>query len=1410
MPIRRKLPTLRDFSLYRDSDPQMAQLFVEVFQDAISRPEIKEILAAQGVDGSSLLNGPLTAQGIQQERDHLRTALGVETEGLAGTWQGIQRGAADFLSQFGGEQLAGRILPGQQGLVQLERSPKDRTIELLGMPVEPSRVLTNLGLTLLPYTRGGKGISGLKAIRGISNPAIRGAATYGALFGSVQAAREVGSAIARGEDISLSSILQESVIGAASGIPVGPGFLGRLRSGLQTGAATAATQAIPGAEADSTRIAAETLFATLFPIRADLPAKIPTAPTDMRLELQRALETAANSGTRRVRDVVSERITNLTDDQLARLLESGGDEAVLQSTFPNPNTPTSQYLSARASAVSEIANLPEEFLEEAVNFPGIEGVFAADALAYKRGETRPVNAPPVDNIDRKVVKIASEAVEGAPELIARNVALQEIRKRSVPLALERLQGNPKNKKLVESLQRSLENARASSPISDVDNVINNVLLSRKPGSIKTSATARLREILFPERLAELKDLDARIEGTKDKLLAASTSEEARSIRTKLADLTRAREELVTNVNNVLDATIPPKIHSAAEAQQVVKRLSEYLTSKQLSQLARDLPEPLKPFEQDIRGTLRSATTRKFRQLNAVERSLENLERTLWNEGVLKDPSGVLPPVDRRALAGGDTFRGMQARARALNASVKQDGSGFILKRSGQALRFNTLKELGEAIDNLSSEVLKDPLSLDRAAAERALSLIHAGDGRFILVDHIQDVIRQLDSVDAAAEEIKRIPRRADAATELLPTQAFNVGDLSSGRMFASEPRPPVADLKPDAGLPKPPATADDAIKQYKGEFSTFWRTTKEAMLRIEESVPDIPAYSEVFEPVTKAAVVRQNKWAQGLKKLQQVFKGVDPSRMQSIQEAFISPNNENLVSSFYKLNPQERMSLERLKGWYKEHLNMSDSGLVEFREALGRFRQVAGDTGRVSGDYRLPRVLEPFRTALESGKIRPGGDNAAEISTSFLHEIANSESGLNQALDHGDSILALINQKKVKLGKGAAKTPQGDRLAGAHKTLHHFLQIAGDRADLSGKAFGETAEKILLPALKKLKLIKGDEIRRADLDRLGTMMTTWMSGSAMSFRLALAFRNLFQSGLAMNKVGTSSWAKGLRESMDPAMWKLAVDEGVLSELSGLLYFDELRQVNPGMFRRLQDYGLTPYKRADQWNRVVSFATGRDAIKTHAKLAETSPDAFLVKTGLAGDSDIIQKTVMSKLASGDIEGAANFYGKHVAQDTQFIYSKSNLPEWMSQGLPGKMLGQFGTWPISFTNYFFRNVAGIHTGGVRGAYARKFFLRYATQLGLIASLGAAMGIDTSTWNMGFAWSFEGGPTIQALRDFSDAAFSDNEFRTQRAWSGLRRLQYSVVPLGGLLQDYQQSSKKQDLSKAFKELLGFNLIE
>ena len=184
--------------------------------------------------------------------------------------------------------------------------------------------------------------------------------------------------------------------------------------------------------------------------------------------------------------------------------------------------------------------------------------------------------------------------------------------------------------------------------------------------------------------------------------------------------------------------------------------------------------------------------------------------------------------------------------------------------------------------------------------------------------------------------------------------------------------------------------------------------------------------------------------------------------------------------------------------------------------------------------------------------------------------------------------------------------------------------------------------------------------------------------------------------------------------------------------------------------------------------------------------------------------IIKDEVIPLLKAKKIQDLAGRMGRHMAEETQWIYRKANAPYWM-QGKMGRIGGQFGVWPHWYLQY----VKNIATRGSKYNRAKRIAILTA-QGYLIKEIGEEVfGVDISKWVWHHPLSWMGSPMMAALAAAKDMA-TGSDYETAVGKAGLKSYLKIHIPYSLAIQGIPKAAKETTEENQLKRLLGFTPTE
>lgn len=605
------------------------------------------------------------------------------------------------------------------------------------------------------------------------------------------------------------------------------------------------------------------------------------------------------------------------------------------------------------------------------------------------------------------------------------------------------------------------------------------------------------------------------------------------------------------------------------------------------------------------------------------------------------------------------------------------------------------------------------------------------------------------------------------------------------------------------------------ISAFRRSFGLKRETLKKAEGLLLDQGLKVPIWSKMgdgmFESARQARVWRGEKSAA----LNAVGKTIKPGEAENVLMAII---DEEGARNFHKVTADQLAKAKKMEAVMVDTLmdgvGMSKAQATQFlKKDLVQLRKAQGDTSRMNPNNIYPESFQPILDELRKGSVSATTSNVGQLAWDLVNM--------------GERVRFLTPSARTAEAEVASWAKMGmhkDDLLQATSIAQDFIKANYQQHEHTAGILASGISKVA-SGLSKAVGGKGIGIDDATINTWAMHMAGWYGGVAMSMRPALAMRNMTQVMLPATKVGFGHLGASLKEVygkdreliVNRALKQLGISQESVDTFLGESAAGRplANRVFQGA-RDLQRKGLAPYRWADvKHNRVVTYRMGERAIEQeapHLLKGNISWEQFMMRTGLAGSPKVDQIKIKSLLQGkehANIAQASAEYGKILVEDTQFIYDSVNSP-LAFQGTLGRLFGQFGIWPIAFTEFMASNL-----GTRNAAYTQKFLGNYAVQKAALMGVGAGVGVDTSTWNFANPLSFQGGPWYQAMRDTAVLGTSSNEFERREAKSNLSRMwgrggtPFTGIanPIGGATTDWLQAAAADDPVEAMMLALGFN---
>jgi hypothetical protein len=1436
--------------LYQSLNPENAETWARELESLYTDPTNQLVLQNLGIDYNQLLDAPLSAQGISDQRESFKLAQQASDQqhfGLLGDWAaaqmgGVSRGAASVVDQFG-----------LMDMDPIQPSPDEMSIAGVSIPQMGGSILANLALFAPAAGTVGAGL----AAAGVG-PGLTSIGSFATAGGGLELLRQTGRNIAKGEPMSVANLLAETAIAGAGGVP-----LSRPMAAMAT-AGVAGAAGMLGADVDAKRVGAEALFALIFgnPRIADVGLQgvkgedpvLPAKPDPLKMdpekltELDNALGVVGKTarGSQYVNWNQLSRLMMMAeqvDDPTARSIARGRFEATKEVTEThNPAQLTS-------------------IMRDETEGPIVQ-IIAADALAQHTGQTRPVDAPaqPTTFVKKKVKTIWDESDESFVSLFdptneeglrqqldqARRIQQQVGETRLDPL------GDPNQYALTP------ESQWFSDKIAEITTKVGqqfehpqkvNERAIQKAATAEHAAEGRPYAQVGDDYMLRLDELDNEIRTLE---ASGASQPDIRAAKNRQAVMTNELARALAGNHQVETEQIAQGIfelmlkaaNSKAEAANMLEgmpsslRLGEWadwggrMADKRIKQLMK--PHEQRHFQRQLKRNLANMAAYgaevqdPFRStVNAI---VSAIETSAVSKGKLRQMGGVSGLLEPISEAIPNTFykNYIQGLTKPQRKNLVKEVNSLLfepaqLTRTGVSLnrlrkeafrhgmniaddmtlsvghfstKFNKLSDIAKYIQDIRSGNIVDPIALQSEASVRGATVKHVGENEHVIIDHHEGTVEVASSPQEAAQIIREKPVLSDDAPDLTPGSPVTMSGVVPRQGWNGE----------DVRLDHIDTLLNTEGTPAKAATIPIIRDTRNARSLSQDiesmTKGHIPAYTQYFLPYQQATEAR-TVWERPFSSdLQSMRRKVRRSKTGAVQEALASPAMLDDVAAYHKLNSKEKQVVKALQKWYSELLDIDS---VKLAKVVQDFRRNAGDPNRAQSAFMLPAELEFARQGIMEGRVRLDNDNFMAVASDLLREKGNwlHLRGLE------DQSKKVLNQ----MHKWSRGRPERSTL---YETMMYVKDAAVGNHHSQSKWLAEFLNNSsfgFVPMMKKAGFM--NDVKPGDVDRFFNAMSTYFGGTAMSARPALVIRNAFQTLLGGAKVGYGNTMRGVVRASKEGAEKRALEAGAIGQdLTGVFLMEEMKGASEGMLRRMHRAGLTWYRKIDRRNRLNSFYSGVEAIEREAPRFMTgkgSWEDFLVRTGLAGDSDFIQKQVLRRLRNEGIDKAADFYGKFLTEETQFLYNKMAAPRIFASTY-GRIVGQFGIWPLQYWEYVSRNMGFGAQGhgvanGARNMYRMQFATRLLGQLAVINGMGIALGINTSTFNFGTPFDYEGGPFVQMARD-AIGSFTGSSYEKEAARANLQRalLNFSV-PFRSALYDWYEASQESDPYMALMLALGFN---
>lgn len=454
------------------------------------------------------------------------------------------------------------------------------------------------------------------------------------------------------------------------------------------------------------------------------------------------------------------------------------------------------------------------------------------------------------------------------------------------------------------------------------------------------------------------------------------------------------------------------------------------------------------------------------------------------------------------------------------------------------------------------------------------------------------------------------------------------------------------------------------------------------------------------------------------------------------------------------MGTREIKAAQALRGWYDalfKRFGITADYIENYapmwRQTQGKFGNLPSDIWSALGNdpKALPSAAKFFADYYRQGGIDIYDTDAFRVAASYLRAGAHNRF-LSQPWQEAKDYAVLLNSdQRTK--------------AYAQPFISFLLATRGAEFSYQRRMIGQTLQNIF-EALPGTGVVDAKGV-----DKLTNYLLGVTYSSVLGMRPALAIRNAIQpmlmawpiipGGDYWNAVGRALTSEGKMQAM--------LDRAIDVKGPHFAHFDEAQASLPTFLQNANNAGMYLYNSADEFTRAVSYWTARTAAEralvdyaAAARAGLSDEGALAAKRALIRDSGMhiqeapIQQEFLRRAVT-DPQSAAGFAGKQFSDVTNFLYGRGMQSRWI-RSVPGRLLGQFGTWSMWYIDYLRRVTGAMVRGGYTGD-AVAFLGRHALANAAIIAGGAKLGVDLSRWVAYGSAFYSGGPAFTLVGALSD---------------------------------------------------------
>jgi hypothetical protein len=636
-----------------------------------------------------------------------------------------------------------------------------------------------------------------------------------------------------------------------------------------------------------------------------------------------------------------------------------------------------------------------------------------------------------------------------------------------------------------------------------------------------------------------------------------------------------------------------------------------------------------------------------------------------------------------------------------------------------------------------------------------------------------------------------------------------------------------------AGIPKyamrrkpgaPPLTTDPPISGPKGgsvkggaQALSFYFRPFYAWLETVSQNNEWPELYSAFKKIDDLVPQMDRTVMKHEQVLHDLLKDVKREKYNDLYEYLSTPSaNQARVARQLNLTPGEVALAAKMRSDYYEPL-LNELG-IDASKYLEDWAPLRRDNPDID-----PRTVKPvgrltqqdidtFARYERTGELDPNDTDLLRVSHAFT-KVGARDRFLGSALSDAEHYVNLKDEKGGYV-LGTLRPLLKRHLEYLKGNPDGTQRVVDGAVDSLIKTLNETIDQVNSKLPDKLKMGKIEMDAREALGRFvlfsyaGTLGLRPMTPIRDAFQLFLTTYPMLGGKYLMKGLAKSFEArKGLSES---SPWKIAEQYGALMTHSDLrnLYTSGNESLATGAVSKFSEKMLLPLQFSNNSNRLVSFwghaEKALDAMKMHrsdpAKLAKESGLIYMDKT----QQQFYLQQIAKATDPSQMQDIAFKIGKELTDLSQWNYRRGAHPGTYKYAL-GRLLGQYGTWPMNYIEYLRRIGRSGDASDKAGTLARWAAIHYT-----VLKAGEALGVDTGTWVFTNPAAYAGSPVFNAATSLPQAIGDTQTGFGTEARRNVEKLPQIAIPGGLAASRWYDIVTSGDSSNPYLELLGFNAMD